>query len=80
MLYEILKKWNAALDNVQKGLEEFLERKRKQFARFFFLSNDELITLMSETAKEVRAVQHHLRKLFDNLYQLKFLNIDTNEI
>ena len=79
-LYVMLKNWNGILDKVQKGLEDFLERKRRQFARFFFLSNDELITLMSETAKEVRAVQQHLRKLFDNLYQLKFTGTETNEI
>jgi dynein heavy chain len=62
---------NANLDQIQKDLEDYLETKRMAFPRFYFLSNDELLEILSQ-AKEPRAVQPHMRKCFDNLIKLEF--------
>ena len=41
------------------------------FARFYFLSNDDLLEILSQ-AKEVENVRPHLRKVFENLMDVTF--------
>ena len=70
-LLEGFKDSNKLLDQIMKGLADYLETKRKAFPRFYFLSNDELLEILSQT-RDPHAVEPHLRKCFDAIDKLSF--------
>ena len=75
----VLHQANAELERVQKNLADYLETKRVAFARFYFLSNDELISILSQT-KDPNAVQPHLRKCFEAVHAITMRGVECEMV
>lgn len=72
---EALLRANQMLDEIKMGVKNYLERKRLFFPRFFFLSNDEMLRILSET-KHPQNVQTSLSKCFEGIHRLQ---LDDNK-
>jgi dynein heavy chain, axonemal len=69
-----LRNISTELDKCQKSLTNYLESKRNSFARFYFISSDDLLFILGSS--NPRTIQPHLLKLFDNCKELNFINRD----
>ncbi|CAH8588474.1 Dynein heavy chain 10, axonemal [Schistosoma haematobium] len=58
------------LERCQKSLNNYLDSKRNAFPRFFFISDDELLSILGSS--DCECVQEHMIKMFDNIASLKF--------
>ncbi|KAG2427037.1 hypothetical protein HYH02_014682 [Chlamydomonas schloesseri] len=66
-----LQSCNNSFSIIERSLAAYLESKKMLFPRFFFLSNDELIEILSE-AKEPMHVQPFAKKIFEAVGEFEF--------
>ena len=69
---------NETLNACQKSLEEYMEKKRRSFPRFYFLSDEELIDILANS-RDLGVIQGHLKACFDNVVKLTIVDDDVIE-
>lgn len=57
-LYKELERLMAQLDQCEKALADFLDGKRRQFPRFYFVSKSDLLDILSNGSNPRRIMQH----------------------
>ena len=70
-LLERFRESSKLLDMVQRGLSDYLQTKQAAFSRFYFLSDGDLLEILSET-KDPKMVQPHLKKCFEGIKRVEF--------
>lgn len=75
-LLDTLTYGNECLDSILKSLNEYLMSKRKAFPRFYFLSNEELILMLSNS-QEILTIQKYIVKCFEAIASVR---VDTKNI
>ena len=71
-MLEKLNEMDQKLETIQKSLDQYLETKRQFFARFYFLSNDDLLEILGQQ-KDPEQVQKHIKKCFIGINTLKLI-------
>lgn len=67
---------SVGLEKCQKSLNDYLDSKRNAFPRFFFISDDELLSILGSS--DPVCVQDHMIKMFDNIASLKLVKSQDN--
>lgn len=70
---------NIRITNINRNINEFLDKKRSDVFRFHFLANDEMIVLLAK-ADQQETVQEYISKLFENVNSLHFISKEANEV
>lgn len=71
LLKDNLPDMQKKLEECQKLLEDYLERKRKLFPRFYFVSNPALLKILSQ-GSDPSTIQEDFEKLFDAITKVEF--------
>ena len=59
-----------SLQGIQKALGDYLETQRRNFPRFYFVGDEDLLEIIGHS-KEPQAVQKHFKKMFAGISQLE---------
>ena len=70
-----LENLQSELAKCEKALADYLDAKRRQFPRFYFVSSTDLLDILSK-GQQPKLVQKHLSKIFDNIHKLKWTSDD----
>lgn len=62
-LEKTLQNFTTQLEHIKKALNEYLEKQRQNFARFYFVGDEDLLEIIGNS-KEIKNIQRHFPKMF----------------
>lgn len=68
-LFENLQSYAVQMEKIQRSLDDYFETKRLLFPRLYFLSNEELLEILSVT--DLKRIQPHINKCFGSINKLE---------
>eukprot|EP00817_Percolomonadidae_sp_ATCC50343_P000862 CAMPEP_0117433466 /NCGR_PEP_ID=MMETSP0758-20121206/12838_1 /TAXON_ID=63605 /ORGANISM="Percolomonas cosmopolitus, Strain AE-1 (ATCC 50343)" /LENGTH=291 /DNA_ID=CAMNT_0005224179 /DNA_START=195 /DNA_END=1067 /DNA_ORIENTATION=- len=77
-LFSDLQEMNENLEQIQRQLDDYLELKRQEFPRFYFLSDADLLEILGQ-AKDPHAVQRHLENCFEGISKLRIEKVGSGK-
>ena len=75
-IQKFLEKQLRQLTVVEKSLNEYLETKRVAFPRFYFVSSNDLLDILSK-GRNPKDIEEHFGKVFDNLVKVRWTGPKT---
>ena len=76
-LLKTLQRLSDMLNKIQKALGDYLETQRSNFARFYFVGDDDLLEIIGNS-KDITNIQRHFPKMFAGISTLE--SPDGNEL
>lgn len=65
-------------ESVLKDIEDYLRSKKQKFPRFYFLSSDDVIDVLSHRNDPVYVINHHINHLFPSISSMDIIRDDYN--
>ena len=79
VLHNLLPHLLEQLEVCQKALSGYLDQKRAAFPRFYFVSDANLLEILSQGSNP-EAVQPHLPSVFDSVEMIEFDRIEPTKV
>lgn len=76
-MLDYFKKHNSHLESIQRNLTQYLEEKRMLFPRFYFISDEELLQILTQ-ASNPQLIQNQIKKCFENINKLDFADDNSS--
>ena len=64
------------IEDIERGLNAYVDKKKSVFPRFFFISQEDLIEILS-TSKDLNKIKDSLKKIFENIH---FINLKEEKV
>lgn len=70
-LFLVMERISESLVKISKALNDFLEKQRELFPRFYFIGNDDLLEILGNMG-DIERISRHFKKMFPGVSNVKF--------